>query len=78
MDRFLRVSRGSFLGCDDLIVEGEHGEIAVRAPIGPGGPLHPRSAAEAKARPWFFTGSPFGGQIIALAWERHAERTLNG
>ncbi len=35
-------------------------------------PLHPESAAAAKARPWFYTGSPYGKEIMDLAWERDA------
>ena len=67
------VGRGSLHGFADCIeVMGEHGEIAFYARIGPGGLLHPRSSAE--ALPMYFTGSPFGPQIIGLAWERHGEQ----
>ena len=69
----MEVSRGSFMGNPDyMFVTGEHGEIAWHGPIQPRGLLHPHSAEEARSRPWFFTGSPYGANIIGLAWERHA------
>ena len=67
------VTRGSDHFCPDrLDVIGEHGCLAVSCTMGPGGDLHPHSAQEARERPWFFTGSPFGPHIIGLAWERHS------
>lgn len=38
--------------------------------MGPGGKLHPRTAAEAKSMPWWYTGSPFGREIVNYAVER--------
>lgn len=60
---------------DLLTVWGEHGDLAVMAQIHPTGRLHPRSVEEARERPWFYTGSPFGAHIIGFMWERHWELT---
>lgn len=60
---------------EQLVVFGEHGDIMVTAECRPGGLLHPENAEAGKRRPWFFTGSPYGGQIVALAWQRHAEKS---
>ncbi|API58534.1 hypothetical protein BSL82_03765 [Tardibacter chloracetimidivorans] len=69
------VSRGSFGRHPDvLIVTGEHGELATFERMGLDSCLKPQDAAEAKAHPWFFTGSPFGPEIVGLAWERHSVR----
>lgn len=38
--------------------------------MGPGGPLHPRDVDEARARPWFYSGSPHGEDIVQLARKR--------
>ena len=67
----MRVSRDAN---DVLVVEDGHGSVVVLEKAGPSGRLHPKTAAEAKGRPWFFTGSPFGAHIVGLAWERHAEQ----
>jgi hypothetical protein len=40
--------------------------------MGPGSPLHPESADVARTRPWFYTGSPYGKEIMDLAWQREA------
>lgn len=75
-----RVGRGSYRGNPDyLFVYGEHGEVAWHGSMQLDGFLRPHSAEEARSRPWFFTGSPYGANIIGLAWERHAtqERKTN-
>lgn len=43
------------------------GCVILDVSMGPGGPLHPESADAAGIRPWFFSGSPFGEEIVALA-----------
>ena len=67
---YLLVER--YAGPDRLRVTGEHGEVILDVPMHPAGPLAPENAAAARDRPWFYTMSPFGGQIVGLAWERHA------
>lgn len=64
MTRLFMVARGSG---ETLTVEGEHGEMLVRCNTSV---FKPESAEAAKARPWFFTTSPFGPQIVGMAWER--------
>jgi hypothetical protein len=69
----MKVSRGSFMGNPDyMFVTGEYGELAWHGSMQSGGLLHQHSAEEARSCPWFFTGSPYGANIIGLAWERHA------
>lgn len=73
------VSRGTYAGNPDvLFVEGEHGELAVFQPMQPPHMLSPNGGDEARSRPWFFTGSPFGPHIIGLAWERHGLAQARG
>lgn len=51
----------------------DHGELFVFEPMQPhASRLGPRSTAEARQRPWCFTGSPFGPHLVGLLWERHA------
>jgi len=54
-------------GPDYIRVEDHQGTILVDERMGPDGPFRPPSAEIARQRPWFFTGSPFGREIIALA-----------
>lgn len=42
-------------------------EVLLDVAMGPGGPLHPRAGEQYEPRPWFFTGSPYGAEILALA-----------
>lgn len=50
----------------------EHDELFVWEPMQPQtSRLGPLSAAEAKQRPWYYTGSPYGPHIVGLLWERH-------
>lgn len=37
--------------------------------MGLSSPFRPRTSDEAKRRPWFYTGSPFGLEILSLAEE---------
>lgn len=55
-------------GPDFLQVTDKAGNVLLDVRMGPDGPLHPKTSAEAK--PWFFTGSPFGREILELARER--------
>lgn len=52
---------------DWMTVEDRSGAILLECPTRA---LAPRSAAEAKARPFFFTLSPFGAEILDIARER--------
>lgn len=59
-------------GGPDRLEVSAGGRVLLDVPMGPGSPLHPRSAGEAHRRPWFYTGSPHGDEILALAKERGA------
>lgn len=74
-----RVTRYSIpLGDPDrLRVETIDGAILLDVSMGPGGILHPQSSKEAWASPWFFTGSPFGAQIIDRYCSRVDPLTAN-
>lgn len=50
----------------------ENGKKVLDVSMGPNGPLNPVTAEEAKSRPWFYTGSPYGKEIMDLAWQRGA------
>ena len=55
---------------DFLRVERNGVDVFGEVIMGPNGPLHPQSAEEARSRPWFYAGSPFGAEIVELARER--------
>jgi len=60
---------GQSIRPDVLMVE-QGDEILLDVDMGPDGILHPASAEEARERPWFYTGSPFGQEIVALHRQR--------
>lgn len=65
------VTRYSIKGGDADRLRVMDGDMTVLdVQMGPGGPLHPESASAARERPWFFSGSPFGQEIIQLAKDR--------
>lgn len=73
----MRVGRYFTADEPDMLYVMDGNELLVNEPMQPGRSLiGPRSAAEAKQRPWYYTGSPFGPQIVGLLWERHAGHNL--
>ena len=72
----MKVSRGSDKnGPDILTVSEDDGTVLLSVPIHPSGPLAPTSADDAKAHPWYYTGSPYGKEILDLYNKRNPSET---
>ncbi len=69
MSRKLRVTRGmGTKGSDWLHVKDASGTLLLSVSMGADSPLRPHMG-DGINRPWFFTTSPFGAEILAFAKE---------
>lgn len=62
------IASGQSIHPDRLSVSDGHGKVLLDISMSGDSPIRPFLDC-ATPRPWFFTGSPFGGEILAFAKE---------